>query len=371
MTVLSEHPADALQASRDRAYMRRALVLARRGWGRTAPNPMVGAVVVRDDEIVGEGWHALYGGPHAEVVALSAAGASARGSTLYVTLEPCAHSGKTPPCTDAIVRAGVARVVSAVRDPNPIAAGGARKLEAAGIEVAFGIEETEARELNAHFFHALTSSRPFVTLKLATSIDGAIADASGRSQWLTGEDARRYVHRLRAGHDAVAVGAGTALTDDPSLTVRSGKPPRVAPTRIVFDRRARLPLSSKLVRTAREVPTIVVAADASLREARGLADAGVRVIEGANLDEALRTLRSLEVRSILVEGGAVLAGALLAAAVVDRLVIFQAPIVLGAGARSAFAHVPAHALPNAPRWRVVDRRSIGQDLMTVYAPQTD
>jgi diaminohydroxyphosphoribosylaminopyrimidine deaminase/5-amino-6-(5-phosphoribosylamino)uracil reductase len=371
MTVLSEHPADAVQASRDRAYMRRALVLARRGWGRTAPNPMVGAVVVRDDEIVAEGWHALYGGPHAEVVALDAAGASARGSTLYVTLEPCAHAGKTPACTNAIIRAGIARVVCAVRDPNPIAAGGAQLLEAAGIDVAFGVEETAARELNAHFFHAITSPRPFVTLKLATSIDGAIADASGQSQWLTGEDARRYVHRLRAGHDAVAVGAGTALADDPLLTVRSGKPRRVPPTRIVFDRRARLPLDSKLVRTAREVPTVVVVADASLREARALAEAGVRVIEGANLDDALHTLRALEVRSILVEGGAVLAGALLAAGVVDRLVIFQAPIVLGAGARSAFAHVPAHALPDAPRWRVVDRRSIGQDLMTVYAPQTD
>src|ERR671925_2138657 len=325
MTVLSEHPADALRASRDRAYMRRALVLARRGWGRTAPNPMVGAVVVRDDEIVGEGWHALYGGPHAEVVALNAAGERARGSTLYVTLEPCAHTGKTPPCTDAIIRAAVARVVCAARDPHPIAAGGARQLEAAGIEVSVGIEESEACELNAHFFHALTSPRPFIMLKLAISIDGAIADASGKSQWFTGEDARRYVHRLRAAHDAVAVGAGTALADDPSLTVRSGRPPRLPPTRIVFDRRVRLPLDSKLVRTAGEVPTIVVAADASSPEARALADARVRVIEETNLDDALRTLRALEVRSILVEGGAVLAGALLAAGGVEPLAFFSVP----------------------------------------------
>jgi diaminohydroxyphosphoribosylaminopyrimidine deaminase/5-amino-6-(5-phosphoribosylamino)uracil reductase len=371
MTVLSEHPTDALQASRDRAYMRRALVLARRGWGRTAPNPMVGAVVVHDDQIVGEGWHAIYGGPHAEVVALHAAGARARGSTLYVTLEPCAHSGKTLPCTDALIRAGVARVVCAVRDPNPVAAGGARQLETAGVDVSVGVEEAHARELNAPFFHAFTSLRPFITLKLATSIDGAIADASGKSQWLTGEDARRYVHRMRAGHDAVAVGAGTALADNPSLTVRSGRPPRVPPARIVFDRRARLPLDSTLVRTAREVPTTVVVADVSSPEARALAEAGVKMIESVDLSHALRTLRSHEVRSILVEGGPELAGALLGADVVDRLVIFQAPIVLGAGARSAFAYVPAHALPDAPRWRVVDRRSIGQDLMTVYAPQTD
>ena len=169
---------------------------------------MVGAVVVRDGETVGEGWHAEFGGPHAEVVALERAGERARGSTVYVTLEPCAHAGKTPPCTDALVRAGVARVVCAVRDPNPVAAGGAERLEAAGVEVEFGLEEEEAIELNAPFFHALSSPRPFVTLKLATSIDGAIADASGTSRWLTGEKARRYVHRLRAGHDAVAVGVG-------------------------------------------------------------------------------------------------------------------------------------------------------------------
>ncbi len=348
--------------------MRRALVLARRGWGHTAPNPMVGAVVVHDGVIVGEGWHAEYGGPHAETVALDAAGQRARGSTVYVTLEPCAHMGNTPPCADALARAGVGRVVCAVRDPNPVAAGGARRLEAAGIEIAFGIEEAAATELNASFFHALTSTRPFIALKLATSIDGAIADASGRSQWLTGEATRRYVHRLRAGHDAIAVGAGTAIADDPSLTVRSGRRPRVAPTRVVFDRRARLPLTSALVASARDVRTVAVVAEASSRQARSLRDAGVELVEAATLEVALRALRGLEVRSILVEGGAELAGALLAEALVDRMIIFQAPIVLGPGARSAFAHAPAHALPDAPRWRVVDRRTIGQDLMTVYAP---
>ena len=184
--MLTERPADGRGTARDRAFMRRALVLARRGWGRTAPNPMVGAVVVRDGEIVGEGWHAEYGAAHAEVAALDAAGNRARGSTVYVTLEPCAHTGKTPPCADALVRAGVSRVVCAMRDPNPVAAGGGMRLEAAGIEVAFGVEEAEALELNAAFLHALTSTRPFVTLKLATSIDGAIADSSGRSRWLTG-----------------------------------------------------------------------------------------------------------------------------------------------------------------------------------------
>lgn len=366
--MLTERPAGALWAARDRAFMRRALVLARRGWGRTAPNPMVGAVVVHDDEILGEGWHAEYGGPHAEVVALEAAGQRARGSTVYVTLEPCAHTGNTPPCTDALVRAGVSRVVCAIRDPNPLAAGGAQRLEESGIEVAFGLEEADALELNAPFLHALTSTRPFMTLKLATSIDGALADATGRSRWLTGDASRRYVHRLRAGHDAIAVGAGTAIADDPSLTVRSGRRPRVAPARIVFDRRARLPMTSSLVRTAREVRTIAVVADASSGEAHSLRGAGVQLVEAGTLDAALRALRGLDVRSILVEGGAELAGALLAEALVDRMIIFQAPVVLGAGARSAFAHVPAYALPDAPRWRVVGRRTIGQDLMTVYAP---
>lgn len=369
---LSERPAaGALWAGRDRAFMRRALVLARRGWGRTAPNPMVGAVVVLDGEIIGEGWHAEYGGPHAEVVALEAAGGRARGSTVYVTLEPCAHTGKTAPCTDALVRAGVARVVFAVRDPSPAAAGGAGRLEAAGIEVASGIEEADALELNAPFFHALSSARPFITLKLATSIDGAIADASATSRWLTGDTARRYVHHLRAGHDAVAVGVGTAIADDPSLTVRSGRRPRVPPARIVFDRRARLPLGSSLVRTARDIRTIVVVADASSPEARALAGNGVHVVESATLEGSLPALRGLDVRSILVEGGAELAGALLAEAVVDRMIIFQAPVVLGAGARNAFAYVPTQALPDAPRWRVVGRRTLGPDLMTVYAPGAD
>ena len=366
--MLTVRPANAAEAARDHAFMRRALVLARRGWGRTAPNPMVGAVVVRDGEIVGEGWHAEYGGVHAEIAALNAAGERARGSTVYVTLEPCAHTGKTPPCADSLARAGVSRAVCAVRDPNPIAAGGGARLEAAGIEVVFGIEEAEALELNAPFFHALTSTRPFVTLKLAVSIDGAIADSSGRSQWLTGEAARRYVHRLRAGHDAIAVGAGTALADDPSLTVRSGRRPRIAPARIVFDRRARLPLTASLVRTARAVRTMVVVSDAASRQARSLADAGIELVEATELEDALRKIRGFDVRSILVEGGAELAGALISEGLVDRMIIFQAPVVLGAGAQSAFAHVPAVALPSAPRWRVVAHRTIGQDLMTVYAP---
>lgn len=355
--------------SRDSAFMRRALVLARRGWGWTAPNPMVGAVVVQNDAIVGEGWHAFYGGPHAEVVALDRAGDRARGSTVYVTLEPCAHTGKTPPCTDALIRAQVARVVCAVSDPHPAAAGGAERLRAAGIDVSLGEQAEDARELNAPFFHGFGSVRPFVTLKLAVSIDGAIADAAGQSQWLTGDTARRFVHTLRAGHDAIAVGAGTALADDPMLTVRSRRGSRVPPTRIVFDRRLRLPLDSRLVRTAHESRTIVVSATLDTPEAHRLREAGVQLMRASSLSDALQSLRALDIRSILVEGGAEVGGALLGAGCVDRMVIFQAPVVLGAGARNAFAFTPAHALPDAPRWRVIDRRTLGPDVMTVYAPR--
>src|SRR6476661_53335 len=245
-------------APADGAFMRRALDLAENGWGRTAPNPMVGAVVVRDGAIVGEGWHNRYGEAHAEVEAIRSAGERARGATMYVTLEPCNHEGHTPPCTDAILAAGIRRVVIAVADPNPVAAGGAERLREAGVTVEVGLGEASARELNAVFFHALASDRPFVRLKLALSLAGAMSDATRRPAWLTGHEARAEVHRLRAGSDAVAVGIGTALADDPQLTVRGFTPPRVAPVRIVFDTSARLPLDSRLVRSARESPVLVV-----------------------------------------------------------------------------------------------------------------
>jgi diaminohydroxyphosphoribosylaminopyrimidine deaminase/5-amino-6-(5-phosphoribosylamino)uracil reductase len=349
--------------------MQRALRLARRGWGQTAPNPMVGAVVVSGGAVAGEGYHARYGEPHAEVVALAQAGPRSRGSTVYVTLEPCAHHGRTPPCADALIAAGVARVVVATRDPNPVAAGGIERLTAAGIAVDVGVEECAARELNAPFFHAFSSRRPWVTLKLALSLDGAIADARGRSRWITGDEARRAVHRLRAGQDAVAVGIGTALADDPSLTVRYANAPRVPPARVVFDRAARLPLDSALARTARALPTIVVAETPDPTRAQALEDAGVTVLRVAGLEDALERLRDRDVRSLLVEGGARLAGALLERAMVDRLIIFQAPVVLGTGARNAFAFAPAADPGDAERLVVLERRRFGDDLMTVYAPR--
>ena len=353
--------------ARESAFMRRALALARKGWGQTAPNPMVGAVVVRDGAIVGEGWHARFGGPHAEVVALEAAGARARGSTVYVTLEPCAHTGKTPPCTDVLITAKVARVVAATRDPSPEARGGGERLAEAGVAFDTGMGERAARELNAPFFHAHRSDRPWVTLKLALSIDGAIADANRSPGWLTGEAARKEVHRLRAGADAIAVGLGTVLADDPMLTVRDAKPPRVAPRRIVFDRHARLPLESRLAKSVTLAPLTVLVEDPDAARVAELEAAGVEVMVSPSLPDALRALARSGVRSMLVEGGAGLAGALLEARLVDRLVIFQAPIVLGAGALGGLAAAPGALVAEAPRLEILERQAFGTDLMTVYA----
>ena len=360
-------PADV----REDAYMRRALLLARRGWGQTAPNPMVGAVVVRDDEIVGEGWHARYGGPHAETVALDEAGDRARGATVYVTLEPCAHHGNTPPCADALVRAGVSRVVAATADPNPTAAGGGARLRGAGMEFSTGLGEEAARELNAPFFHSFASDRPWVTVKLALSIDGAITDHHRSSAWLTGSPARRAVHRMRAGVDAIAVGIGTALADDPALTVRGRLQPRVPPLRVVFDREARLPPTSQLARTAKALPTTVLTRGSDPERAAALRAEGVDVIVAASLGEGLRALRAKDVRSMLVEGGAGIASALLAAGLVDRLVIFQAPVLLGVGSLNGFAALPPTLVRDARRLRILDRRTFGDDLMTVYGPAGD
>ncbi len=357
-------------APRDGAYLRRALLLAARGRGQTAPNPLVGAVVVRGDRVIAEGWHAVFGGPHAEAVALTAAGDAAHGATLYVSLEPCNHVGKTPPCTDAIIAAGIARVVIGHGDPNPAVAGGVARLRDAGIEVAFadgGLLE-RAAELNAPFlFTHAVRDRPFITLKLALSLDAAIAPADRRQLWLTGDAARRYVHRLRADADAVAVGIGTALMDDPALTVRSGRRPRVAPARVVFDRTARLPIGSKLARTAKRLRTWVVAERPEPTQAAVLAKAGVQLYVAEGLPAQLAALRGAGVGSLLVEGGAGLAGALLSGGLVDRLIIFQAPVLLGAGALAGFGTVvPPDG--GMGRWQVVERRSLGDDQMTRYRP---
>lgn len=349
--------------------MRRALELATRGWGRVAPNPLVGALVVNGDQIVGEGWHGEYGGPHAEVHALRAAAERAKGATLYVTLEPCAHYGKTPPCTDAILASGIRRVVFAAADPNPRARGGAEVLRAAGLEVHGGVEEQLAREQNAPFFHRFAGTeRPWMALKLAVSLDSALADMDGRSQWITGELARQETHRLRAGFDAIAVGSGTALADNPQLTVRGAVHPRSPPTRIVLDRRLRLSPRSALAQSAAIGPVWVIADPAAPTERREpLESMGVRVLPSADLGEALRLLYAEGIRTVLCEGGATLAGALLAQQFVDRFYLFYAPLLLGAGAASAFAGVPGSRLAAAKRWRTLAVEQFGPDTLITLA----
>jgi diaminohydroxyphosphoribosylaminopyrimidine deaminase/5-amino-6-(5-phosphoribosylamino)uracil reductase len=347
--------------------MRLALDLAWRGWGRVHPNPLVGAVVLAGGEVVGEGFHAEFGAPHAEPLALAAAGARARGATLISTLEPCNHQGKQPPCTEAILRAGVGRVVAALSDPNPLAAGGAARLRRSGVAVELGLLREEAERQNGAFLHvAREPARPWVVLKLATSLDFRIADASGRSRWISGPEAREYVHWLRAGFDGIAVGVGTARADDPRLSVRGAVDVRVPPTRVVFDRRLEMPEELGLVRTARETPTIVIAdPGAPTERARSLESLGVTVLRARGAAESLEALRREGVTALLVEGGGGVAGSLLDAGLVDRFHWIQAPLWLGERGVPAVRGLSSPPIAEAARWRVLERRALGDDSLLV------
>ncbi len=347
--------------------MGRALELARRGWGQVAPNPLVGAVIVAGAEVAGEGWHERYGEAHAEVNALRGAGSRARGATMYVSLEPCAHHGRTPPCTDAIIGAGLSRVVVATRDTNPVAGGGLDQLRRAGIAVETGVREADAQELNAAFFFGQTADRPWVTLKMAISLDGAIADGTHTTSRVTGPSARAYAHALRAGHDAIAVGMGTVRIDDPQLTVREAPAPRVPPVRVVFSRTGRLPLTSVLANSLKQGAVIVAAEEIDSSCQQMLEHRGVAVVVRPDLLSMLRELRARGVRSLLVEGGAGLAAGLWEAGLVDRLVLVQAPTIFGAGSLNAFRDFPPRRGEDAPRWPVVSREILGHDIATTYA----
>lgn len=326
-------------------FMRRALELAERGWGRVHPNPLVGAVVVRDGVIVGEGLHREFGGAHAEVEALAAAGDAARDATLYVTLEPCSHQGKTPACTDAITRAGVATVVFGADDPHPEARGGAEILRHAGINVVAGVEAEAVRAQNAIFFHQLTHDRPFIALKLAMSLDARIAAAPGQRTKITSDEADQEVHRLRSGFDAIMIGNNTARVDDPLLTVRHARPSVRPPVRIVLDSNATTSSASALVRSVSEAPLWVVcgaAAPRNRREELEKAGAQVVVIDAADetrlpIQDVLRELRARGIHSVLCEGGNAVAATLVEEGLVDRLYAFIAPIILGAGGVPAFS----------------------------------
>ncbi len=329
---------------------------------------MVGAVVVRDGVVVGEGYHARFGEAHAEVVALTAAGDRARGATIYVTLEPCNHFGKTPPCTEVILETRVQRVVIAAADPTALAGGGARHLADYGVQVDFGVEEAAALELNAPFFFAAAnSSRPWVTLKLALSSDGKMNDPSGERRWISNELSRKEVQRLRANVDAIAVGLGTVLADDPRLTARGPVRPRVTPMRVVFDRNAETALDAVLVRTAKETPTVIFAHHPPIARLAAFHNAGVDVFESEDLPDALRALRGFEVQHLMVEGGARLASEFLRQGLVDRMVIFQSPVPVGAGGLTPFDGLSDSLKMELQSARVVRRAEFGEDVMTEYA----
>lgn len=344
--------------------MRRALALAARGRFTVAPNPRVGAVLVSDGRVVGEGFHVRAGEPHAEVHALAAAGAAARGATLYVTLEPCAHQGRTPPCVDALIAAGVARVVATHRDPNPSTAGrGFDRLRAAGIEVEIGPGARAAIELNLAFLVAQVLGRPAVTLKWAASLDGRIATAGGESRWITGARARRSALELREEHDAILVGVGTVLADDPRLTRRLGLAPGPI-LRAVLDRRLRCPAAARLFDEAGAAVVYTESADAG--RAVALAARGAEVVRLPEVTPAavLAELRGRGCQSLLVEGGAGAAGAFLDAGLWDRAVAFVAPILLGGeSARPAIGGAGIGPLAEAGRLARFEVGRRGPDLM--------
>ncbi len=348
---------------RDHALMAQALALAARGLYTARPNPMVGCVIARDGEVVGEGWHPRTGEPHAEVFALRQAGERARGATAYVTLEPCAHVGRTPPCADALVAAGVARVVAAMRDPFPRVDGaGFARLQAAGVAVASGLMEAQARELNRGFLSRMERGRPWLRVKLATSLDGRTAMASGESKWITGEAARADVQRWRARSSAILTGADTVLADDPALTVRLEESAEfVPPLRVVLDTRLRS-LARGRVRDG-SAPTLYLHGPDAVPPAGVEAEfAAVPLQDGRpDLAAALRLLGERGLNEVQVEAGPVLCGALLRAGLVDELLLYQAPLLLGDGARPLFAGLGIEAMAERRPFVLVDEARFGDD----------
>lgn len=353
----------------DLQWMTRALTLAARGRGLTSPNPMVGAILVRDGAMLAERFHERVGGAHAEAAALAEAGERARGATLYVTLEPCNHVGRTPPCVDTIIRAGVRRVVSATRDPNPrVKGGGTAALAAAGIEVTTPCLEREARELNRTFFTAVERQRPHVTVKWAMTLDGKIAAFDRRSQWITGEAARQEGHRLRGQSDAIVTGIGTVLADDPALTVRLPRPWPREPYRVVVDSRARLPLDAKLLQTGSRSRVLVAVGEAAPpQRLAALESAGVTVLACKSRDGRVDVadlgarLLALDVTAVLLEAGSELTGAFVQAGLVDRVAAFVAPTLLGGAEAPTPIGGAGLTLPKALRLTNLTTRPIGAD----------
>ena len=358
--------------------MRAALALARRSRGRTWPNPAVGCVIVRDGRIIARGRTRDGGRPHAEADAIANAQESLAGATVYVTLEPCAHHGKTPPCADALVASGVGRVVSAIEDPDPRVRGqGHARLAAAGIAVEVGEGAAEAAEINAGFFLRVREGRPLFHLKLASSLDGRIATASGESRWITGDAARADGHRLRSLHDAILVGAGTVRADDPDLTCRLPGLAAYSPDRIVLDSQASLAATSRLATTARTTPVLLFHAGAPIQRIEALRQQGINVIEtpasGAgrvDVGAVARKLGDLGYSNVLIEGGGQIAAAFLRAGLIDRITSYRAGLVLGEDSRSAVGALALDRLDFAPRFILVSSRIVGADTLETWHRRT-
>ncbi len=365
---MSEFSAD------DHQFMARAIRLAGRGVWTTMPNPRVGCVIVRDGEIVGEGWHEWAGEAHAEIHALSRAGEKARGATVYVSLEPCSHYGRTPPCAEALIKAGVAKVISAMQDPNPSVAGrGLAMLKAAGIEVLSGLLETEALSLNKGFIKRMETGRPWVRAKMAMSVDGRTAMANGESKWITGPDARSDVQQLRAASCAIITGVGSILRDDSSLTIRAeqlGLPDAKLicnrqPLRVVVDSQLRTPVTAKVIHGRGRCLIVTTAqADAEKREALEAAGAEVLVQDSGKESVCLKTLVEelgrRECNDVLVEAGATLTGAMVQEQLLNELIIYMAPVLMGSSARPLF-HLPFESMSQKKAMAISDIRAVGQD----------
>lgn len=363
--------------AQDERWMRLALSLASRGLGRVWPNPAVGCVIVKDGKLLGRGRTARGGRPHAETIALTQAGKAAKGATAYVTLEPCAHHGKTPPCADALVTAGIARLVCALDDPDSRVAGkGYKILRDAGVDLTEDVLMDAASDLNQGFLLNRTIGRPMFTLKMASTIDGRIATASGESRWITGSEARRQVHLMRARHDAVLIGAGTARVDDPLLDVRDLGLSGDNPVRIILDGGISLPLTSRLARTAKDVPLwICHRAGLDKKRRKTWEDIGVTLIEVNHSDtgeldlaDMAKQLGKRGITRVLCEGGGRVASSMIAADLVDELVTFTAGMALGSDSAAAFGPLQIEALRDAPRFQLLETYTVGEDIMARWKP---
>ena len=355
-------------------YMQQAIRLARKGVGRTSPNPAVGCVIVNNGETVGEGWHRKAGTPHAEVHALEQAGERARSADLYVTLEPCSHFGKTPPCAEAVVAAGISRVFIGMIDPNPLVSGrGVERLRSSGIKVEVGLLEAGCRELNLPFIKHVTTGLPFVTMKSAMTLDGKTAALSGDSRWITSESSRKLVHRLRASVDAVLTGSGTLLADDPQLTVRMAR--GKSPVRIVVDSSLQTPVDCRLMDEAGKIPVIIATVSSDPAKAAALAEKGAEVLTcrdnggSVDLNDLLTRLGSRGIQSILLEGGERLCGEMLRNRLIDRFLFFYAPKILGGEGKGLFAGAGASFMKDAYPLAVRKVSRVGADILVEACPE--